>query len=76
MGSAEWEQVFLKLTTENIYHFSKSLDTLGELTYLMRNGNITDCLSQTWCYLKKYNNPATKQRFDNTVLTLCLRLLV
>ena len=38
----------------------------------MRNGNITDCLSQTWCYLQKYNSPATKQRFDNTLLRLRL----
>ena len=44
-----------------------TLDTLGELTYLMRNGSVTDCLSQTWCYLQKYNNPATKQRFGHTI---------
>ena len=31
-------------------------DTLDELSYLVKNGNITSCLLQTWCYYNKYNN--------------------
>jgi len=33
-----------------------SQDTMEELSYLLQNANISDCLSQTLCYYNKYRN--------------------
>ena len=47
-------------------------DTLDELSYLMQNANVSDCLSQTWCYYNRYrtnaNNNEAQMIEDRSVL--------
>ena len=45
---------------------------MDEVATLLANGNVTDCLSQTWCYYNKYKLNSEKQsqsdinRWDET----------
>ena len=41
---------------------------MDELVNLLENGNITDCLSQTWCYYNKYQPNYRSLTTDQTEL--------